>query len=114
MLKDKILLTTSTLSLVGGYFVYDHILRTAPDYSILTMVFVLLFSMGIFSFSNKGKGFWSFLGETKKEFSKIYFPAFNEVMQGFVVVMIFCSVAMAIIWFLDGVFLNIYNSLMVK
>ncbi len=114
MVKDRILLTTSVLSLFAGYFVYDYILKVSPDYSIISIVFTFLISLGVFSLSNKGKSFWSFFGETRKEFSKIYFPAFKEVMEGFVVVLVFCSVAMAIIWLLDGVFLNIYNSLMVK
>lgn len=114
MVKDKILLTTSLLSLFAGYFVYDYVLKVFPDYSIISVVFTLLISLGIFSTSSKGKSFWSFFGETKKEFKKIYFPAFKEVLEGFVVVLIFCSVAMAIIWALDGVFLNLYNSLMVK
>lgn len=114
MVKDKVLLTTSVLSLFAGYFAYDYVLKVAPDYSIISIVFTLLVSLGIFSLSEKGKSFWSFFGDTKKEFSKIFFPDGKEVFEGFIVVLIFCSVAMALIWFLDGVFLNIYNSLMVK
>lgn len=114
MIKDKILLSTSVLSLIGGYFVYDYIFKTMPDYSIISIALTFLLSIGLFSLSNKGQSFWKFLGNTKQEFGKIYFPESKEVFEGFGVVIIFCCVSMAIIWFLDGIFLNIYNSLMIK
>lgn len=112
MIKNKIILTTSLISLFGGYFVYDYISRFHANYSIIAVLFIILISMGIFSFSLEGKRFWNFFSEVKLEFKKIYFPNIKEVMQGLGVVFVFCSVSMTLIWFLDGIFLNIYNSLM--
>lgn len=112
MIKNKIILTTSLISLLGGYFVYDYISRFYTNYSIIAVVFVMALSLSIFSFSLEGKRFWSFFGDVKREFRKIYFPKIGEVMEGLGVVFLFCSVSMSLIWFLDGVFLNLYTSLM--
>tara|TARA_Y100001960_G_scaffold334141_1_gene445767 strand:- start:61237 stop:61578 length:342 start_codon:yes stop_codon:yes gene_type:complete len=112
MLKNKIILGTSLISLFGGYFIYDYTARFHSNYAIMAVIAVMAIALSIFSFSNEGKRFWNFFGDVKKEFKKIYFPKLPEVIEGLAVVFVFCAVAMSVIWFLDGVFLNLYNSLM--
>lgn len=114
MLKDKIINGLSFLILLSGYFVYEQVQRLAPSYSIIAMVGILMVSLGFFSFSSDGKRFWNFFKDVKLEFKKIHFPKLPEVVNGLLVVFLFCSVSMFVIWFFDGIFLNIYNSLMVK
>lgn len=114
MLKDKIVNGLSIATLLSGYFVYEKIQSIDPNYSLIAMIGMIMISLMVFSLSKDGKRFWGFFKDVKVEFKKIHFPKFPEVVNGFFVVIVFCSVAMALIWFLDGVFLNIYNLLMVK
>jgi preprotein translocase subunit SecE len=112
LIKDKIINGISFITLLSGYFVYDQVQSINPNYSILAMIAILLVSLGIFSFSTNGKDFWNFFKDVKSEFGKIHFPQFPEVVNGLGVVFIFCAISMAVIWFLDGIFLNAYNMLM--
>lgn len=114
MLKDKIINTASLITLLSGYFVYDAVQEINANYSILAMIGMLVVSLGVFSLSQDGKNFWGFFKDVKVEFRKIHFPKFPEVVNGLIVVFVFCAVSMALLWFLDGIFLNIYNMLMVK
>lgn len=112
MTKDKISISTSILTLVGGYFAYEHMVTINQNYALITLIVILGISLGIFSISTQGKSFWSFFADVKKEFGKIYFPKFKEVLNGLFVVFIFCAFFMSLIAGMDSVFLNLYNSLM--
>lgn len=112
MIKDKISIGASITTLIGGYFAYDYMTRMNPNYALVTMIFIMLISLGIFSLSTQGKSFWNFFGDVKKEFGKIYFPKFKEVLNGLFVVFIFCSFFMTLIAGMDHMFLHLYNSLM--
>lgn len=112
MIKDKISMSLSILSLLGGYFAYEYMIKINQNYALITIILIMAISLGIFSISSQGKQFWSFFAGVKSEFGKIYFPRVKEVMNGLVVVIIFCAFFMTLIAGMDSVFLNLYNSLM--
>ena len=72
MLKNKIILGTSLISLFGGYFIYDYTARFHSNYAIMAVIAVMAIALSIFSFSNEGKRFWNFFGDVKKEFKKMF------------------------------------------
>lgn len=109
MIKDKIFMSLAIINLFTGYFVYDYINRINSNYDLISLIGILAFSLLIFSFSTKGKSFWLFLGDIKKEFSKIYFPKMNEVLNGLKVVFLFVTSFMILIWLLDSMFLKLYQ-----
>lgn len=109
MIKDKVFMGLAIINLFTGYFVYDYISRINPNYEVISLMGILAFSLVIFSFSTKGKSFWLFLGDIKREFAKIYFPKMNEVLNGLKVVFIFVISFMIIIWLLDSMFLKLYQ-----
>ena len=112
MIKDKISITMSILTLLGGYFAYEYMTKVNQSYALITIILIMAVALGIFSISTKGKSFWLFFSDVKSEFTKIYFPKFKEVLNGLFVVFIFCAFFMTLIAGMDSVFLNLYNSLM--
>ena len=111
-MKKDIFLPLSIASLVGGYFLHNFAQNINDLYGILSMVATALVFLSLFSFSTKGRQFWSFFKEVKEDSKKIYFPKLKETFEGLGVVVLFCSISLLIIWFYDGIFATLYHTLM--
>lgn len=111
MIKNRLIIGLSILTLIGGYFIYNHMIQFNQNYALVTIISILVLATGIFSLSDEGRKFWNFFKDVKQEFKKIYFPKGKEVLNGLIVVFVFCVFFLILIGVMDTFFLKLYNSL---
>jgi preprotein translocase subunit SecE len=98
--------------LLGAAIVFINLYFTARQSSwmlIVENILVIAVIIGVVSFTNKGKRFWSFVKEAKMEMHKIVWSTRKETVQSAIVVIIVVLIAAVFLWGVDNILLWALN-----
>lgn len=108
-MNKNIFAPLSIASIIGGYFLNQYLMNINPLYATISLIFTVVVAFGLFYLSPQGKKFINFFNGVKQESKKIFYPNLSEVMNGFGVVLIFCTTFLVLIWLMDSVFMKLYQ-----
>jgi preprotein translocase subunit SecE len=99
---DTAKLWLAILLVVGGIVAF-YWLRGSQDDWVRWASFVAASALGllVFAFSQYGRGFWRFVGESRIELYKVFWPSRDETIKTTIVVFVFVTVLAIFFWGLD-------------
>jgi preprotein translocase subunit SecE len=98
VVKQVFALLLVSAAVVGFYYFSEFPLL----YRVLTLVAIVVLSLGVMLTTRVGRNTWAFMLESKQEVRKVVWPSRAETMQTTLMVFAMVFIVGLILWVLDG------------